>query len=762
MYLFLLYLLCLYSNSAQITKPHLAYALIGGFSSVFSLVSYFVKEQLYVGEASVAVIFGVIIGPHCLNWFSPTTWGNTDNITLEVSRIILIVDIFAVGLQLPKKYVLRHWFSLLMVLIPVMTFSWLISSVFIWKLSPNLSWVEGLVVAACVTATDPVLASAIVGKGRFTKEHVPGHLRNLLSAESACNDGMALPFVSLALLCILNKGQPGKIAYRWIVETVLYECLFGCFLGAVIGYVARRFAKFSKERRLIDQESLLGFYFVVALFCTGVGSVLGVDDLLVAFAAGASFAWDGWFSKQTEESHVSDVIDLFLNLSYFVYFGAIVPWDQFNSAALGISVWKLVIMAILIILFRRIPILLILKPVIPEVKSWTEALFSGHFGPIGVAAVYMSIYSRAQLEHNMPTPLSQLPSPDHPNYHLIVTIWPIVTFLIVTSIIVHGSSITVFMLGKRINNLTITLTATTRESEPGWLSRFNDSRDRSQRISNLQSSTELSTESEIYASSTCERSKKRGRRSSTQPEVITLDLDPNRNITSKTAKDEVELSVKNKVLGNESRFAIIGVGPNGKDVKLKIRPSELTPKLREKLGVYTIEDEGQRYDHADDDDGDDQSGIEAYQFGETLVIEDSHGEVLQTIVSNKSSNSNPHHVRHRPLRFQNISEKQDRDCEPKFTRPHSHSCRCHNPRVVIAYQVNDDVLVEDEQGEVIQRYHIDSQDENNGVKTVTESSGRSQAELKHKLIRERIRQLISEDPYIKSLSGSDSGSGNEQ
>lgn len=95
--------------------------------------------------------------------------------------------------------------------------------------------------------------------------------------------------------------------------------------------------------------------------------------------------------------------------------------------------------------------------------------------------------------------------------------------------------------------------------------------------------------------------------------------------------------------------------------------------------MYTIEDEGQRYDHADDDDGDDQSGIEAYQFGETLVIEDSHGEVLQTIVSNKSSNSNPHHVRHRPLRFQNISEKQDRDCEPKFTRPHSHSCRCHNP-----------------------------------------------------------------------------------
>ncbi len=63
-----------------------------------------------------------------------------------------------------------------------------------------LSWLESLVVAACVTATDPVLASSVVGKGKFAKR-VPKHLRDLLSAESGCNDGMAFPvYLSLYLI----------------------------------------------------------------------------------------------------------------------------------------------------------------------------------------------------------------------------------------------------------------------------------------------------------------------------------------------------------------------------------------------------------------------------------------------------------------------------------------------------------------------------------------------------------------------------------
>jgi Sodium/hydrogen exchanger family len=48
----------------------------------------------------------------------------------------------------------------------------------------------------------------------------------------------------------------------------------------------------SHYRRLVDRESFLSFYFVLAIFCTGVGTLLGTDDLLVAFACGCAFAWE--------------------------------------------------------------------------------------------------------------------------------------------------------------------------------------------------------------------------------------------------------------------------------------------------------------------------------------------------------------------------------------------------------------------------------------------------------------------------------------
>lgn len=85
------------------------------------LVSLFVKEKLYIGEASmlflhcfwvyklliwiplaVATICGIIFGPYGAGWLDPGTWGNVDQITLEASRIVLVVQCFAVGVELPK------------------------------------------------------------------------------------------------------------------------------------------------------------------------------------------------------------------------------------------------------------------------------------------------------------------------------------------------------------------------------------------------------------------------------------------------------------------------------------------------------------------------------------------------------------------------------------------------------------------------------------------------------------------------------------
>jgi NhaP-type Na+/H+ or K+/H+ antiporter len=47
---------------------------------------------------------------------------------------------------------------------------------------------------------------------------------------------------------------------------------------------------------------------------------------------------------------------------------------------LGIEPWKLVVLFIAILILRRIPALLLIYKFVPEIETWREALFSGHFG----------------------------------------------------------------------------------------------------------------------------------------------------------------------------------------------------------------------------------------------------------------------------------------------------------------------------------------------------------------------------------------------
>ncbi|TID30000.1 hypothetical protein CANINC_001512 [Pichia inconspicua] len=457
------------------SKSHVAYAVVAVFSTIFSLCSLFVKEKLYLGEASVATIYGLIVGPHCLNWFNPFSWGNYFSITLEISRVLLCIEIVAVSVELPKKYVLKHWFSLFILLIPCMTAGWLIIGAFIYAIIPGLNFAHGLLISACITATDPILAQAVVGKGKFAKR-VPAHLRNLLSAESACNDGVSVPFVYLALNIILHSGHPGEIAKDWICVSVLYECVFGAILGSVIGYVGRKSLKFAEEHDLIDRESFLAFYIMLAMLCAGFGSVLGVDDLLASFCCGTAFAWDGWFTHRTEESNVSTVIDILLNMAYFVYFGSIIPWEEFNDTVLGLNCWRLICLAIVVLFLRRLPAVLLTKKINPDIKNWKEAFFVGHFGPIGVGAVFAAIIAISELEADV-LHISHGPSINYPTnseyYQLIRIIWPTVCFLIVTSIIVHGSSVAVLTLGKQLQTMSFTMTWTKAESDYTQKSWFN-------------------------------------------------------------------------------------------------------------------------------------------------------------------------------------------------------------------------------------------------------------------------------------------------
>ncbi|KIP05527.1 hypothetical protein PHLGIDRAFT_108137 [Phlebiopsis gigantea 11061_1 CR5-6] len=436
----------------EVSTPHIIYAALGGFVVFFGMFSLFIREKLYIGEACWAFVFGVVIGPYGANIFDPRSWGNgdratTNTITLEFTRVVLAIGVFAIGVELPKAYMRKHWRSLFFLLAPIMTWGWFVSAGLIYALIPGLNFLSSLAVAACLTPTDPILAAAVVG-GKYADKHVPAHLRHLLAAESGCNDGAAYPFLWIALYLIIDSST-GRAVSDWFLLLWLYQVILAVVFGSLLGVGFRYLMRFCERKDLIDRQSYVAQYVALALLTIGSCTLLGTDDLLAAFSCGAAFAWDGFFNKQTEEAVFSSVIDLLFNIAAFVFVGAWTPFNTFSDVNLSLSVWRLIVIGILVIILRRLPVMIALYKWIPDVKNFREAIFSGHFGPMGIGAIYISTLAAEQLPEPSYPPQSQ-------HELLASTIQPIVAFMVLCSILVHGLSIPFFSLGRRVHSVSRT------------------------------------------------------------------------------------------------------------------------------------------------------------------------------------------------------------------------------------------------------------------------------------------------------------------
>ncbi|GAA5929313.1 hypothetical protein JCM10213_006346 [Rhodosporidiobolus nylandii] len=421
--------------SLDITHISVALAVLGTYLVTVGQISYILKEKLLLSSALVAFAVGIAVGPIGLDWLSPWQWVNFDEdaryaLTFQITRIVIGIQVMFAGIDLPAAYLRRESLSLFILLLPVMTLAWFVSAGFVLLLVKGLTFLEALCIAACITPTDPILANAIV-KGRWAERNVPKAVRDLISAESGANDGLGYPFLFLAVFIMQRHNESRSISsslQHWVVTTWLYQILLACAVGAVIGYVGRKTLKFAHTRRLIDHESFLAYGVGLALFTLGVVGVLGSDDILACFVAGNSLTWGDFYRiEASEEDTFQDVIDTLLDSATFLYLGTVVPWSELSSAY--ISPWRLVVLGICILLFRRMPFVFALHRFVPAIDGIKQAIFTGWFGPIGVSAIYYAILAL----HVLPDDRVVLRS----------VIFPVVFFMALCSVIVHGISIPV-------------------------------------------------------------------------------------------------------------------------------------------------------------------------------------------------------------------------------------------------------------------------------------------------------------------------------
>ncbi|KAJ9498027.1 hypothetical protein H2202_006630 [Exophiala xenobiotica] len=416
------------------STPHLTYLLLSFFLILYALFSELIRNRAHLSEPPLATLTGIVFGPRGATILDPIDkWGWEDNITQELTRIITGVQCFAVGIQLPAGYVKRHWRSVGLLLGPNMIAGWIISTIAIHFIL-RTTWNTAFLISACLTPTDPVLSASVIAEAKFA-QRIPLRIRHLLAAESGCNDGTAFPFLYAALYATLAKSS-GKAIREWLTDLLLWQCVTGIMIGVALGILANKALRFSESRGFVQESTLFVFYFLMAILCVGVGSTLGLDDFLVCFCAGAAFCWDGWFSTRTARMKLPSILDLMLNSTMFVYFGSIIPWGLYKH---NLAPGRMILCVLVILLLRRLPAILILKRLIPDIRTWHEALFVGHFGPMGVGALFLAIEARARLETGTSEPLPH-PPVDAPHQEALGTVWPVICFVVLCSIMVHGLS----------------------------------------------------------------------------------------------------------------------------------------------------------------------------------------------------------------------------------------------------------------------------------------------------------------------------------
>lgn len=104
------------------TPSHVSYLLLSAFLIVYTLFARFIRNRLHLSEPPLALLVGILLGPKVLGWLNPNVcteqrclddgverWGWGDNNIQEISRVILGIQVFTIGIGLPKYYASKHW-----------------------------------------------------------------------------------------------------------------------------------------------------------------------------------------------------------------------------------------------------------------------------------------------------------------------------------------------------------------------------------------------------------------------------------------------------------------------------------------------------------------------------------------------------------------------------------------------------------------------------------------------------------------------------
>ncbi len=211
----------------------LAFVVVGlGLMVAVGLERYLARHSwLSLPIVYVAVGWAVFSLPLGLPGINPTRdW--VDAASLEyLTEFIVIVSLMAAGIAIDRPLSWNNWKQVWPLLAITMPLS--IAAVAMWGWwAMGLAPASAILLGAALAPTDPVLARSVsVGPPGESERH---DVRFSLTVEAGLNDGLAFPFVHLAIAAI-GMATLGWWTIGWLAEDVVWRAVAGVAVGYGVG-----------------------------------------------------------------------------------------------------------------------------------------------------------------------------------------------------------------------------------------------------------------------------------------------------------------------------------------------------------------------------------------------------------------------------------------------------------------------------------------------------------------------------------------------
>lgn len=207
--------------------------------------------------------------------------------TTHLTEVCVIISLMGAGLALDRPLGRRQWsttWRMLGLAMPVCIVALTLLGLGVLGLGLGAA----LLVGAALAPTDPVLASEVqVGEpadDEDESERGEDEVRFSLTSEAGLNDGLAFPFVYLAIAISLVGASPSQWFGSWFAVDVLWRIAAGVLLGWLAGKALGRLFFSARHESIRLSGHSQGFVALAATFLT-----YGVTEMVEGYGFIAVF-----------------------------------------------------------------------------------------------------------------------------------------------------------------------------------------------------------------------------------------------------------------------------------------------------------------------------------------------------------------------------------------------------------------------------------------------------------------------------------------